>query len=146
MIALTEGEIRPSEVVERVHKESDGALVLFLGTVRSPSGGRGVTHLFYEAYREMALERLTRIVGEAKSRWDPGGIAVIHRLGKVPVGEVSLLIAVSAVHRAEAYDASRFVLEEIKREVPIWKKEYGEDGERWIGSEPGGERREGEDR
>ena len=134
MISLVEGEIRPSEILEKVRDRSCGALVLFLGTVRSPSNGREVTHLVYEAYHEMALEKLTRIVDTARSRWDPGGIAVVHRLGKVAVGEISLLIAVSSAHRDTAYEVSRFMIEEIKREVPIWKKEYGEEGERWIGS------------
>jgi len=135
MISLVEGEIRPSEIVEKVRDPSSGALVLFLGTVRSPSNGREVTHLEYEAYDEMALEKLKQIVDEAKSRWDPGDIAVVHRLGKVAVGEISLLIAVSSAHRATAFEISRFIIEEIKREVPIWKKEYGTEGEQWVGSD-----------
>jgi molybdopterin synthase catalytic subunit len=134
MISLVEGEIRPSEVLEKIRDPSRGAMVLFLGTVRSPSNGREVTHLIYEAYREMALEKLKQIVDTAKSRWEPGDVAVVHRLGKVEVGEISLLIAVSSPHRATAYEVSRFVIEEIKKEVPIWKKEYGRDGERWVES------------
>lgn len=134
MISLVEGEIRPSEILEKIGDPSRGAMVLFLGTVRSPSNGREVTHLVYEAYHEMALEKLKQIIDTAKSRWAPGDVAVVHRLGKVEVGEISLLIAVSSPHRATAYEVSRFVIEEIKREVPIWKKEYGRDGERWVGS------------
>lgn len=134
MISLVEEEIRPSDILEKVRDPSSGAVVLFLGTVRSPSNGREVTHLEYEAYDEMALEKLKKIVDEAKARWNPGDVAVVHRVGKVAVGEISLLIAVSSPHRATAYEVSRFVIEEIKREVPIWKKEFGTDGERWIGS------------
>lgn len=135
MISLVEGEIRPADILEKVRDPSRGALVLFLGTVRSPSHGREVTHLVYEAYREMALEKLTQIVDTAKSRWNPGDVAVVHRLGRVEVGEISLLIAVSSAHRGTAYEVSRFVIEEIKREVPIWKKEYGKDGEHWVESD-----------
>jgi molybdopterin synthase catalytic subunit len=132
MIDLVEGEIQALPVIEKIHRPPCGALVLFLGTVRSPSKGRNVLHLDYEAYREMALEKLDEIVDEARSRWDLGGVAVIHRLGRVKVGETSLLIAISSPHRDIAYEASRFILEEIKRDVPIWKKESWEGGEQWV--------------
>ena len=132
MIELVEEEIQPSSILQKIHSPSCGALVLFLGTVRSPSNGKKVSHLVYEAYREMALSKLEEIVDEARSRWELGEVAVIHRLGKLMVGEVSLLIVASSPHRAASYEASRFIIEEIKKKVPIWKKEFWTGGQRWV--------------
>jgi len=132
VIGLTEEEIQPSSILECSRSSECGASVLFLGSVRSPSKGRDVAYLLYETYREMALRKLEEIVEDAESRWNLGEIALVHRIGKVPVGEISIMIAVSSPHRGEAYEASRFVIEEVKEKVPIWKKECGEDGEEWI--------------
>lgn len=132
MISLIEEEIEPALILEAVRRPSCGATVLFLGTVRSPSDGRQVSGLRYETYREMALGKLEEIVKEAESRWELGEVAVVHRLGVLRAGEISLLIAVSSPHRSPAYEASRYLLEEIKKRVPIWKKEYGEGEEKWI--------------
>jgi molybdopterin synthase catalytic subunit len=132
VIELVEKEIHPSSVLRKVHSLSSGALVLFLGMVRSSSNGKKVSHLVYEAYHDMALKKLEGLVEIAMTRWELGEVAVIHRLGRLEVGEISLLIAVSSPHRAESFEASRFLIEEIKKEVPIWKKEFWAGGERWV--------------
>jgi molybdopterin synthase catalytic subunit len=131
VIRLVEEKIQSSRFIDEVSADFCGALVLFLGSVRSPSGGRDISHLLYEAHNEMALSKLKEVADRARSLWKLGGIAIVHRIGKVEPGETSLLIAVSSPHRAEAYEASRFLIEEIKKEVPIWKKECWEGGEEW---------------
>ncbi len=132
MIILTEDELQPSSAIEAVRSDACGALVLFAGSVRSPSGGREVYGLLYESYREMALRKMEEIVAEAESRWDLGKIALMHRTGRIGTGEMSILIAVSSPHRDEAYAAARFLLEEVKANVPIWKKELAESGDEWV--------------
>jgi len=131
---ITREPIDSDALMREVARQSDGAIVLFVGVVRDEHGGRAVEHLEYDAYTEMAEVEMGRIADEARSRWPVGEIAVAHRIGLLDVGEVSVAIAVASPHRAEAYDASRFVIEELKRRVPIWKREGYVDGERrWIG-------------
>jgi len=132
LIDIVDDEILPAEVLSRIRSPRCGGLVLFLGSARSPSGGREIEGLRYEAYPAMARATMHRLVDEARERWELGGVALIHRDGWVGAGEISLLIAVAAPHRAEAYGASRFLLEALKREVPLWKKECGEGEERWV--------------
>ena len=110
-----------------------GAVVLFTGTVRDHAEGRpGVTALEYEAYEEEVAPRLADIAGEARRRWPAlGRVAVLHRVGVLDVGETSVLIAVSAPHRAEAFDAARFCIDTLKTTVPIWKRETWEGGSDW---------------
>ncbi len=136
--------IDPSAVLERVGAPRDGAVALFLGTVRDHNEGRPVGGMEYEGYAEMAREQLAAIVAEAASRAGTDRIAAVHRLGELAVGEVSVAIAVSTPHRAEAFDAARHVIEEIKRRLPVWKRERYLDGAaEWLagrapGVEPGG--------
>ncbi|HET8655685.1 MAG TPA: molybdenum cofactor biosynthesis protein MoaE [Longimicrobiaceae bacterium] len=120
---------------------SDGAALLFLGVVRDHNDGRPVGHLDYDAYAVMAERVLGEIVAEASSRWRVGRMAVVHRIGRLGVGEPSVAIAVASPHRAEAYEASRYVIEELKKRAPIWKREGYVDGEeRWLGEETPGAR------
>lgn len=115
-----------------VHTGSAGAVLCFVGTVRDHFGGRPVTGVQYEAYQEMAEKELSRIAHEACRRWPELRTAIYHRTGYLPVGERSLIIAVSSPHREAAYAASRFLIEEIKIRTPIWKKEHFADGkEEW---------------
>ncbi len=133
-----------SALLERVRNSSDGAVVLFIGVVRDHDGERSVVGLEYEAYEEMARAMLTRICEDVRARFEVGDLAVIHRVGELGVGEVSVVIAVAAPHRDAAYRASREVIERLKREVPIWKRERYADGEAgWVdGVQPSaGERR-----
>lgn len=101
----------------------DGAVLLFLGTVRNHNDGRAVQGLEYEAYREMGEEVLLAIAGEAEERFGTDRVRVYHRVGHLAVGEVSTVIAVATPHREEAYGASRYIIEEIKKRLPVWKRE-----------------------
>jgi molybdopterin synthase catalytic subunit len=126
--------IDAASLLAEVATPSDGAVLLFWGVVRNENDGREVNGLDYEAYAEMAEAKLREIVAEAAQRWSVGGIAAVHRIGKLNVGEASVGIAVAAPHRAEAYEASRYVIEELKRRVPIWKRENYLDGpSAWLG-------------
>ena len=110
-----------------------GAIVTFAGTTRADNAGRNVIRLEYEAYEPMALSEMHRLAREAGERWQIVRIAISHRVGLVNIGETSVAIAVSAAHRGEAFEACRFAIDRLKEVVPIWKKEYFEGGEVWIG-------------
>ena len=110
-----------------------GAVVLFAGTTRDHHQGRRVARLAYEAYEPMALAALEQLEREACGRFAIASCRIVHRLGEVPIGEASVLVAVAAAHRAAAFDACRWAMDELKRAVPIWKKEfYAEGGEEWV--------------
>jgi molybdopterin synthase catalytic subunit len=137
-VDLVAEPIRAGEVVAFVKGATDGAVVVFDGIVRNHSKGRATLHLEYEAYRPMALAQMRAIAAEMRRRFAIDRVALVHRLGRLEIGESSVLIAVSAPHRAAAFDACRFAIETLKRTVPIWKKEYFADGEVWVeGSTPG---------
>jgi molybdopterin synthase catalytic subunit len=120
-------------VVDEVHSDEAGAIATFSGTTRIHSRGRTVTHLDYEAYEGMA-ERVMAEIGEAlRERYSLTAIAIHHRIGRVAIGETSVLIAASAPHRADALSACRDAIDELKERVPLWKKEVYEGGEEWIG-------------
>ena len=111
----------------------DGAALLFWGVVRNENDGRAVTQLEYHAYEAMAERELLRIADEARERWGTGDIRVVHRVGLLRVGEASIAIAVAAPHRGEAYEASRYVIEQVKQRVPVWKREgYVEGAQEWV--------------
>lgn len=131
--------IDPAEVLARVGSAEDGAVLLFLGTVRNQAGGAAVDGVTYEAYESMATPVLGEIAREAASRLGTDRVAVVHRVGELAIGDVSVAIAVSSPHRAEAYDASRYVIEEIKKRLPVWKREHYTDGRsEWVaGVRPG---------
>jgi molybdopterin synthase catalytic subunit len=130
---VTEHAIDARELLEAAVSPSDGAALLFWGVVRGEHGGRAVESLEYEAYAEMAEHKMQEIAGEARERFGTGEIHVVHRVGMLRVGEASVGIAVAAPHRGEAYEASRYVIEELKRRVPVWKREGYVDGERhWV--------------
>lgn len=137
---IVEDPLEPEGVRARVGAEEDGAVLLFLGVVRNHADGRAVEGLRYDAYLEMAREVLEAIAQEAHEILGTGRVAVEHRVGALTVGEPSVAIAVSSPHRAEAYEASRYVIEEIKKRLPIWKKEHFTGGyEAWAeGTEPPG--------
>ena len=130
---VTADPIAPASVLERVGAAEDGAVALFMGIVRNANEGRPVRGMEYEGYDDMAREQLAAIVSEAAERADSDRLAAVHRLGELAVGEVSVAIAVSTPHRAEAFDAARYVIEEIKKRLPIWKRERYLDGEaEWL--------------
>lgn len=138
LVELVAEPIRAAELVAAVKSAGDGAVVVFDGIVRNHSQGRATLHLEYEAYRPMALAQMHAIAAEMRRRFAIDRVALVHRLGRLEIGESSVLIAVSAPHRAAAFDACRFAIEALKRSVPIWKKEYFADGEVWVeGATPG---------
>lgn len=120
-------------ILARVADPSAGGSVLFVGTTRTPSHDRAVEYLEYEAYRPMALKQMAAIVEAAGARWPLVRVCAIHRVGRVEVGEASVVIAVSAVHRAAAFEACRYVIDAVKKDVPIWKKEVFAGGHEWVG-------------
>jgi len=134
---VTRKAIDLQELVNFVTDPAAGAIVTFIGTTRDNNEGRRVIALDYEAYPEMAEKELARLGEEAKRRWDIRRMAIVHRIGPVQITEPSVMIAVSAAHRADAFEACRFAIEEIKKTVPIWKKEVFEGGEVWIGTQSG---------
>lgn len=136
--AITTGPIDVGAVLASVGSPADGAVLLFLGTVREENEERPVVGMRYDAYREMAEQVLSQIAGEAATRGGSDRMVVVHRIGELAVGEVSVAIAVSTPHRAEAFDAVRFIIEQIKVRLPVWKHEHYADGAvEWLaGAEP----------
>jgi molybdopterin synthase catalytic subunit len=131
---LSEFPLDLASLVARVQAPDHGAVASFLGLVRDHQGGRRVTRLEYSAYASMAEAECSRIVTEAEARW-PVRVALRHRIGTLEIGDAAVAIAAAAAHRNEAFAACRFVLEEVKRRVPIWKKEFYADGTiDWVGA------------
>jgi molybdopterin synthase catalytic subunit len=124
------------EVMDLIAHPGAGGAVLFVGTVREQSEDWGeVDQLSYTIYREMAEPVLRRVAEEAAERWPLLGVCILHRIGDLPVGEQTVIVACSAPHRQEAFAAARYGIDEVKARVPVWKKEIGPGGDRWIGSE-----------
>jgi molybdopterin synthase catalytic subunit len=131
--SVIDGPIDPARLLGDVVSDDDGAALLFWGVVRNRNDGRAVSHLEYSAYAEMAERMMRRIGDEAIERFGIGDVRVVHRVGRLKVGEASVAIAVASPHRAEAYEASRYVIEELKRRVPVWKREGYVDGDTdWV--------------
>lgn len=126
--------ILPEEVLADLSSPEDGACLLFLGVVRNHNRGREVDGLDYETYQTMAEKTLQEIAQEASHRYGTDRISVLHRVGSLQVGEVSTAIAVATPHRAESYEASRYIIEELKRRLPVWKRErYAGGDSSWLG-------------
>jgi molybdopterin synthase catalytic subunit len=142
---IVDEAIEPGRVVSGLPGRGDGACLLFLGVVRDRNEGREVVKLEYEVYREMAEKALADIALEAADRFGTDRITVVHRVGELQVGEIATAIAVATPHRAEAYDASRFIIEALKRRLPIWKREHYREGDAvWTGgAHPGEGNRDG---
>jgi molybdopterin synthase catalytic subunit len=138
MFEIVDHAIDPTRVAAAVADPATGAMVTFIGTTRDHHDGRRVTQLEYEAYPEMALAEMRKIGAEAARRWPISAIAITHRIGIVPIGEASVVIAVSSAHRVAAFEACHFAIDRLKEVVPIWKKEHFDGGELWIGSQTGG--------
>jgi molybdopterin synthase catalytic subunit len=132
-VLITAEPLSLDEAVRAVQSDDAGAIATFTGTARARSRGRSVLHLDYEAYDEMAEQMLAGLAAELRRKHGLTGIAVRHRVGRVAVGEPSVVIAASAPHRAEAFAACREAIETLKTSIPLWKKEVYEGGEEWIG-------------
>ena len=135
-IGLTETPIDASAVLQAVEHSGCGATVLMTGQVRDHHEGRAVDRLEYQAYTEMAENELSGVAAETVEKWPDVRIAAVHRLGELSVGEVSVAVATAAAHRDEAFDACRFVVDQLKARLPIWKKEFGPGGEVWQEDRP----------
>jgi MoaE-MoaD fusion protein len=122
--------------VAAIKRGEDGATVVFEGVVRNQTRGRKTLYLDYEAYEEMALVQMESLADKAVQQFQIRDVAIVHRLGRLEIGETSVLIAVASAHRAAAFDACRWLIDTLKRTVPIWKKEYFEDGAVWADGEP----------
>jgi molybdopterin synthase catalytic subunit len=123
-------------VLARLKQPEDGAAVVFEGMVRDNTRGRRTLYLDYEAYEEMALKQMDALAEQALHEFSIRDVAIVHRLGRLEIGETSVLIVVASAHRAAAFDACRWLIDTLKRTVPIWKKEYFEDGAVWADGEP----------
>jgi molybdopterin synthase catalytic subunit len=132
---LVREPIDAAALVRRVRAPEDGAIVAFDGFVRNQSHNRPTLYLDYEAYESMALSKMREIGAQLHEKYRIHRVAIVHRLGRLEIGETSVFIAVSAPHRAAAFDACRFAIDTLKRTVPIWKKEYFEDGAVWADGE-----------
>jgi len=135
LFRITEDPLDPREVERVVEHPGAGAIVTFTGVVRDNGRGRPVSALDYEAYAPAAEKMLARVADEIRERWGLERVAIVHRVGRLPVGEASVVIAISSPHRDEGFDACRYAIARLKEIVPIWKKEHYEDGAVWIGSE-----------
>ena len=137
MFEIIASPISAQEVTEQVMHRNAGAVVNFIGTVREITKGRKTLYLEYEAYIPMAKAKLEQIGREIEEKWPGAKSAIVHRIGRLEIGEAAVVIATSSPHRADAYEANRYAIERIKEMVPIWKKEHWEDGELWIGNQQG---------
>ena len=137
MITIVTNKINVQEVIESVSDPAAGGIDVFIGTTRNHADGREVQYLEYEAYESMALKMMERIADDIRSKWSVCKISIVHRTGRVGIGEASIVIAISSAHRKEAFEACRYAIDTLKRDVPIWKKEFFADGEVWVGSQSG---------
>jgi len=136
IVALTRERIDRDTLVAALQQPSDGAVVVFDGIVRDNTRGRKTLYLDYEAYEEMALEQMQKLAREAGERFAIDRVGVVHRLGRLEIGESSIVIVVTSAHRAAAFDACRWLIDTLKRTVPVWKKEHFTDGAVWKDGEP----------
>ena len=132
MFKVTTDVLSIDEAYDAVRRPGCGAVALFVGTVRDHHDGKKVTKISYSAFKEMAEKEFARIAAEAAARWKIGAVYLAHRTGKLEIGDASVVIAVSAPHRAEAFDACLHAIEALKKMAPIWKEEFYETGKAWI--------------
>ena len=132
LIQLTSEPLNREALIAAVSHPSAGGIVVFEGVVRDNARGKQIRYLEYDVYPEMADQQIRTIIAEAVRKWGVERIAVAHRFGRLEIGEASVIIAVAAPHRAEAFDACRYIIDTLKTTVPIWKKEVATNGEEWV--------------
>lgn len=135
-ISIEETPLDVKEIVEHVQSDTCGAEVIFIGKVRDHSKGKTITQLDYSAYEPMAISEMKKIVAKALKKFDVEKIAVTHRVGELAIGDLAVVIVVSSAHRKHGFDANEYIIDEIKKTVPIWKKEYTDEGEVWVNATP----------
>lgn len=134
MIGLSKQPIDPEVVRKAVESKEFGGVCVFVGEVRSITSNRETTHLVYEAYEPMALTKMQEIADEASVKW-PGKFALVHRIGELSPGDIAVVTVAACPHRNESFEACRYLIERLKSDVPIWKKEFGPNGEFWVEGE-----------
>ena len=132
IVELTVEEIDVSRLILHVTRPGNGAVGTFHGVVRDNADGRAVTKLYYEAYESMALQQMQSLVDDTVERWPVDDVALVHRTGELQIGEASVVIAVGSPHRAAAFEACRHIIDTLKTTVPIWKREFFDDGSVWV--------------
>lgn len=132
---ITEEEIKSSKLARALQADSDGAVVTFEGVVRNHSNGKKTLYLEYEAYEPMAIRKMEEIGAEAKKKFAIDSVGIVHRVGKLEIGGISVAIVVTAAHRRPAFEACQYLIDRLKQVVPVWKKEYFEDGAVWVEGE-----------
>lgn len=132
LISITRERLDRDALVATVSHPSVGGIVVFEGVVRDNARGKQVRYLEYDVYPEMAVQQIREIVAEAEQRWGIERVAVAHRVGRLEIGEASVIIVVASPHRGEAFDACRYIIDTLKTTVPIWKKEVAANGEEWV--------------
>ena len=135
LFEIVKDPISIEEITNKVIRNEAGAVTTFIGTVREFTYGKRTLSLEYQAYEKMAVKMLEQIGHEINEKWDDAKVAITHRIGKLEITEIAVVIAVSTPHRKDAYEANEYAIERIKQIVPIWKKEIWEDGESWIGDQ-----------
>lgn len=132
MIKIVEKPININDVIKDAMGDECGAVSVFIGAVRNKNDAKKVTGIYYDAYKEMAERNLKEIEKEIKEKWKTKRVSIVHRIGKLKVGEISVVIAVGTPHRKEAFEACRYAIERIKEYLPIWKQEFYESGKGWV--------------
>jgi len=136
MIEITEQPIVVQKVIDAASLKEAGAINAFIGTVRNQTAGKKVVKLEYEAYEPMAIAEIQKIIDRAAQQWNLTGWAISHRIGILFPGEIAVVVAVSTPHRKESFAACQFIIDSLKQTVPIWKKEFFEDGDQWVSAHP----------
>ena len=136
MIELDEKPLNIQKAIDHVRDGSVGGIDVFIGTVRDATKGKKVVALEFEAYEKMAISEFEKLVKSAKDHWPIYRVAILHAIGRKEIGELAVVIAVSAAHRDAAFKACRYIIDTLKKTVPIWKKEIFEDGEVWVAAHP----------
>ncbi|MDW0216551.1 MAG: molybdenum cofactor biosynthesis protein MoaE [Nitrososphaeraceae archaeon] len=131
MIRITTNHLSLQEVMRELEDNSAGALSIFIGNVRNQGQSGNVSEIYYEAYSEMAEEKMREIENEAQTKWGIKKLVAFHRIGNIKVGETSIIIGVSSEHRHEAFEACKYIINNVKTRVPIWKKEISEESQKW---------------
>ncbi|MFF2875156.1 molybdenum cofactor biosynthesis protein MoaE [Gottfriedia sp. NPDC057991] len=135
LFKIVDTPIVVEEVSDKVKSRNAGAITVFIGTVRELTKGKKTLSLEYQAYESMAVKKLAQIGDEIKQKWPEAIVAITHRVGRLEISDIAVVIAVSSPHRKVAYEANEYAIERIKQIVPIWKKEFWEDGTMWIGDQ-----------
>jgi molybdopterin synthase catalytic subunit len=131
LISITNNRLNLQEIMFELEDNSAGALSIFIGNVRNHGRSGNVSEIYYETYNEMAEEKMREIENEAQTKWGIKKLVAIHRIGNIKVGETSIIIGVSSEHRHEAFEACKYVINNVKTRVPIWKKEISEESQKW---------------